>query len=107
MPQFIITYIGGNKPATPEEGKKQMSEYRNWLISLGDSAVSPANPFKDTNTVKSDRTVTAGSGTLMSGFTVIETDSIDTAISAAKKCPFLDTGGTLEVSELMKMPEQP
>ena len=104
MPQFIITYIGGNKPATPEEGKKQMSEYRDWLASLGDSAVSPANPFKDTTTINSDRTIIAGSGTLISGFSIIEADTMDMALSAAKRCPFLDTGGTLEVSELMKMP---
>jgi len=29
---------------------------------------------------------------------------MDAALSAAKACPFLDIGGTLEVSELMQMP---
>jgi hypothetical protein len=40
----------------------------------------------------------------MSGFTIIEVDSMDEALSIAKKCPFLDVGGSLEVSELMQMP---
>ena len=31
-----------------------MPKYRAWLSSLGDSAVSPANPLKDTSTVSSD-----------------------------------------------------
>jgi hypothetical protein len=71
---------------------------------LGDSAVSPANPLKNTNTVNSDGTVTTGSTTSMSGYTIIEVDSIETALKIAKNCPFLDIGGSLEVSELIQMP---
>jgi len=40
----------------------------------------------------------------MSGYTIIEADSMEAALSVAKACPFLEVGGTLEVSELMKMP---
>ena len=104
MPQYIITYLGGDKPSSPEEGKRNMSKYRAWLSSLGDSAVSPANPFRDTSTVISDGTVTTGSTTSMSGFTIIEVDSMEAALLIAKACPFLDIGGSLEVSELMEMP---
>jgi len=104
MAQYIITYLGGDQPSNPEEGKKHFTKYKNWLFSLGDSAVSPANPLKDTKTVNSDGTVTPGSTTSMSGFTVIEVDSMDKALEIAKACPFLDIGGSLEVSELMQMP---
>jgi hypothetical protein len=103
MSQYIIVYLGGEKPSTPEEGKKHFAKYKEWLASLGDSAVSPANPFKNTNTVKSDGTVTARSITSMSGFTIIEADSMEKALEMAKSCPFLDIGGSLEVSELVKM----
>ena len=100
----MITYLGGDKPSSPEEGKQNMSKYRAWLSSLGDSAVSPANPLKDTSTVNSDGTVTTGSTTSMSGFTIIEADSMEAALLIAKGCPFLDIGGSLEVSELIQMP---
>jgi hypothetical protein len=40
----------------------------------------------------------------MSGYTVISVDSIDDAVSIAKACPFLEIGGSLEVSELKQMP---
>ena len=73
---------------------------------MGESAVSPANPFKDTSTVNSDGTVTAGSSTSMSGYTIIEAASMEAALEVAKACPFLDIGGSLEVSELMQMPGQ-
>jgi len=105
MAQYIITYIGGDHPASPEEGQRQFAKYKEWLSALGDSAVSPANPLKDTSTVNPDGSVTAGSTTSMSGFTIIEADSIEAALTIAKACPFLDIGGSLEVSELIQMPD--
>ena len=106
MPQFIMVYLGGDQPSSPEEGKQHMAKYMAWLSSLGDSVVSPANPLKDTRTVNADGTVTPGGTTTMSGYTVIDADSIEAALSIAKACPFLDMGGSLEVSELMQMPGQ-
>jgi hypothetical protein len=106
MPQYMITYLGGDQPSSPEEGKQHMSKYREWLSSLGDSAVSPANPLKDTSTVNPDGTVSTGSTTSMSGFTIIEADSMEAALLIARACPFLDIGGSLEVSELIQMPGQ-
>ena len=104
MPQYVIVYLGGDQPSSPEEGKQHLSTYMDWLSSLGDSAVSPANPLKDTSTVNADGTVTSGGTTTMSGYTIIEVESMETALSIAKACPFLDIGGSLEVSELMQMP---
>ena len=104
MPQYLITYLGTPKQMSPEEGQQHMSEYRAWLSSLGDSAISPANPLKNTKTVNSDGSVTPGGSSTMSGFTIIEAESEEAALSIAKVCPFLEVGGSLEVSELMKMP---
>ena len=104
MTQYIITYLGGEPPSSPEEGQQHFAKYKEWLSSLGESVVSPANPFKNTNTVNPDGTVTTGSTTSMSGYTVIDVDSMEAALEVAKACPFLDIGGSLEVSELMQMP---
>ena len=104
MAQYIMTYLGGDQPSSPEEGRQHFAKYKEWLVSLGDSAVSPANPLKDTRTVHSDGTVTTGGTTSMSGYTVIEADSMEAALEIAKVCPFLEIGGSLEVSELMQMP---
>lgn len=104
MPQYVIVYLGGDQPSSPEEGNEHFAKYQEWLSSLGDSAVSPANPLKNTSTVNSDGTITPGSTTSMSGYTIIEADSLDSALSVAKTCPFLALNGSLEVSELMQMP---
>lgn len=106
MPRYVIVYLGGNPPSSPEEGKQHFAKYMDWLSALGDSAVSPANPLKDTNTVHPDGSITAGGGTTMSGYTIIEADSMDSALTIARACPFLEIGGSLEVSELAEMPMQ-
>ena len=104
MNQYLIVYLGGDQPSSPEEGQQHFSKYMDWLSSLGDAAVSPANPLKDTNTVNSDGTVIEGGSTTMSGYTIIQAESMESALSIAKACPFLDVGGSLEVSELVEMP---
>ncbi|MBT7953151.1 MAG: hypothetical protein HN764_16095 [Gammaproteobacteria bacterium] len=104
MSQYIITYLGGDKPSSPEEGKKHFAKYMEWLKSLGDAAISPANPLKNTNTINPDGSISSGGSTTMSGYTIIEADTMEAVLSIAKACPFLDIGGSLEVSELMKMP---
>jgi len=103
MTQFVIVYLGGNQPSNPEEGKKHFAKYMEWMTSLGDSVVSPMNPLKDTCVIAPNGSITEGSTTAMSGFTIIEADSMELALSVTKTCPFLEIGGTLEVSELMRM----
>ncbi len=104
MPHFIITYLGGRQPSSIEEGKQHFAKYQNWLASLGSSAISPMNPLKNTRTINPDTSVKNGSSISMSGYTIIESASIDSALSTAKDCPFLELGGSLEVSELAQMP---
>jgi len=103
MAQYIIIYLGGEQPANPEDAKEHMEKYREWLASLGDAVVSALNPLKDTHVINTEGYATAGSTTAMSGFTIIEANSLEAVIEMSKTCPFLKIGGTLEVSELMQM----
>lgn len=106
MSQFIMVYLGGDQPSSPAEGKAHFAKYMEWLTSLGDAVVSPANPLKNTTTVNPDGTTTTGGSTAMSGYTIVEADSMDKVLEMAKACPFLEINGSLEVSEIMQMPLQ-
>lgn len=106
MPQYIFVYLGGEYPSDPEEGNKHFSKYQEWLASLGSAVVSPAIPFKDTHTVHQDKTVEPGTTSAMSGLSIIKMDSMDDALAVAKTCPFLEIGGTLEISEMIDMASQ-
>jgi len=106
MSQYVIVYTGGfdgDQVSTPEDAKEHQTKYMAWLEGLGDAAVSPMNPLLSTSTIGPDGSIEEGSKMSMSGFTIIEADSLDDVISMAKECPFLEVGGSLEVSELMRM----
>ena len=104
MKQFVLVYLGGTHPSNEEEAKKHFEKYMGWLTSLGDAVVIPTIPLKDTSTVSPDGTIGEGGSSAMSGFSIIKADSIQDALSIAQGCPFLEIGGSLEVSEMMQMP---
>jgi hypothetical protein len=106
MKQFVLVYLGGNQPSSEAEAQKHFEKYMGWLSSLGDSVVIPTIPLKDTSTVSSDGTVREGGSSAMSGFSIIKADSMEAALSIAQDCPFLEIGGSLEVSEMMQRPVQ-
>jgi len=106
MPHYALVYLGGNPSKTPAADKQHFAEYQQWLAHLGDAAISPANPLKNTHTINHNGEVSSGSTTTMSGYTIIAADSMQAALSIAQSCPFLDIGGSLEVSELAQMPTQ-
>jgi len=103
MPNYIIAYHGGRKPESPEEGETHMKKWKTWVAALGDAAVSPGTPLGKSRIVSADSVSDDGGPNAMSGFSVVKADSIEAALEMAKACPFLDTGGTLEVAEMMEM----
>jgi hypothetical protein len=106
MKQFVLVYLGGDQPNDPEEARNHFEKYMGWLASLGDAVVVPTIPLKDTTTVGSDGTLQEGGRSAMSGFSIIKAASMEEALSKAQACPFLEIGGSLEVSELMEVPVQ-
>jgi len=104
MPRYIMVYLGGDQPTSPEEGQRHFARYMDWLSALGDAAESPANPLGPSSTVNPDGSVSAGGSSGMSGYTIVRAESMQAALEMAKSCPFLDINGSLEVSELMQMP---
>jgi hypothetical protein len=98
--------VVGNQPSNPEEASKHFSKYMEWLSSLGDLVAIPAIPLKDANTVSPEESIREGGSSAMSGFSIIKADSMKAALSIAQACPFLEAGGSLEMSEMSEMPVQ-
>ena len=103
MSDYIIAYHGGKQPESPEEGAKHMAKWKAWVGGLGDAVVNPGTPLGKSRIVSSGGVSDDGGSNPMSGFSVVKADSMDAALEMAKACPFLETGGTLEVAEMMKM----
>jgi hypothetical protein len=103
MSNYIIAYRGGKRPESPEDGAKHMAKWKAWVDGLGDAAVNPGTPLGKSRIVSADGVSDDGGADPMSGYSIVEADGMDAALEMAKACPFLETGGTLEVAEVMKM----
>ncbi len=96
MPQFIMTYHGGTKPKTPEEGQAHMQRYMEWIGNL--DAVVPQQPLKGSEVLGSKEITT------MMGYTIINADDMDAARAIAQSCPFLEMDDSaMQLSELLVM----
>ncbi len=104
MPQYILTYHGGSKPASKEEGEKHMARYHAWLGDLGSAAVVPMQPVMNMQVVSSDGVSDDAGAHSMMGYTIIEAEDRDAALEIAKACPTLEMDtATIAVAELMNM----
>lgn len=104
MAKFIFAYHGGGRPETPEAGAEMMQKWNTWLDGLGAAALDRGQPVGVSKTVSTSGVTDDGGSNPLSGFSLVEADSIDDAIKMANGCPHLEMGnGTIEVAELMQM----
>ena len=102
MAKFIFAYHGGKAPESPEEGAEVMAKWNAWLGGLGDAVIDGGNPAGPSKTVSASGVSDDGGANPISGYSLVQADSIDHAIEMAKGCPIMDHG-TVEVAEAMDM----
>ncbi len=102
MSKYIIAYHEGNSPESPEAGSEQMAKWQAWVGGLGDAVVNPGTPLGKSKIVSSSGVSDDGGAGALTGFSVVEADSMDAALEMAKECPYLDIG-TVEVAQMMEM----
>ena len=102
MPKFIYAYHGGKKPETPEAGMEMMNRWNTWLDELGSAALDRGNPVGMSKTVSASTVEDNGGSNPLSGFSIVEANSIESAIEMSRGCPHLEHG-TIEVAEIMEM----
>lgn len=100
MAKFLLVYHGGGMPEDPDEGAKVMAAWGAWFGSLGPAIVDQGNPIAQAKSVAADGSVGDGGGANpATGYSIIEADSLDAAVEAAKRNPLLASGGSIEVAE--------
>jgi hypothetical protein len=102
MANFLLAYKGGSMAETPEAQEAAMKAWMDWFGTLGSAVVDGGAPFGPSTAVQSDGsagTTTAG----LSGYSVLQADSLERAAKLASGCPVLAVGGTVEVYEALPM----
>ncbi|MEX0305680.1 MAG: YciI family protein [Leisingera sp.] len=104
MPQFLFGYHGGKTPESEEEGKQQMAAWMAWFEEMGEAVAIPGNPVGMSKTVSATGVADDGGANPMSGFTVVQANSIEAACAMAKGCPMVSDGsGSVEVAEVIEL----
>lgn len=102
MNNYVFTYY--NEPAfkNKEEGANYMKKWLEWTDSLGKALVNPGVPLNKAKTVSSDGVSDNNSSNRLTGYSVVQAESMEAATEMAKKCPHLEHG-TVDVAEAMEM----
>lgn len=100
MPHYLFVYHGGSKPETPAAGAKLMEQWQIWLTGLGDAVVERGNPVGRSKTVTARGVQDSGGANPVSGFSIIEAESMAAALYLTEGCPHLEHG-TIEVAEIV------
>ena len=99
MPTFVFAYRApqGYQLGTPEG----MARWNAWFQSIGTDLVDMGRPVGASVTVGS-----CGDGSWpLSGYSLIRADDLDGALAIAKGCPYVDSGGGVEVGLLLDLPK--
>src|SRR4051794_30977473 len=105
MPKYVFAYHGGGgMAATDEEIAKVMEQWGAWFSELGTALVDGGNPIGAARTVSASGAVSEGGGpNPVSGYSLVDADDLDAAVTLAKGCPLLAVGGSVEVCETLNM----
>jgi hypothetical protein len=104
MAKFVLAYHGGGMPETEAEQAEVMAAWGTWFGGLGESVLDRGSPIVVAKTVASDGSTRDGGGANpLSGYSLVEADSLEAAVEIAKGCPVLATGGSIEVCQTVEM----
>jgi len=99
MANYLLVFHGGSMPETQEEGAKVMQAWTEWFGKLGGAVVDQGNPVSQVRTIAPNGSVSDGGINPSSGYTIIKADNLDAAVAAARGCPVLQGGASIEVAE--------
>jgi hypothetical protein len=96
----MIAYLGG-KESDPKDRGAQMARWKAWMDGLGPAMVDPGTPLGQGKLV-STAGVSERGPKCLTGFSVVQADSLSRAVEIAKRCPFIEIGD-IEVAEMREM----
>ncbi len=102
MAKFVIVYRDGATADMPGAVEASMTAWMNWFGTLGSAVTDFGNPFSSSTRVDADGSRTDSAAGL-TGYSIIEAESLDAAAAAVANCPNLAAGGSLEIYEAIPL----
>ena len=85
MGKFVLLYTGSGTPETEEEQAEAMAAWGAWYEAMGEAITDGGNPFSASKSVtKSGISDGPVSSPAITGYTIIEADSLENAAAKAE-----------------------
>jgi hypothetical protein len=105
MPTYLITYHGGpGMPSDPQAAQQMVAAFQAWVAEVGSAMRDPGAPLAAAKTVSADGETDGQTEAGIGGYTLVEAGSLDEAVQLVRSHPFLQRGGSLQVSESVSVP---
>ena len=98
MAKFTLLYVGGDRPASEEEGAAVMGAWMAWFEKQGQAIVDGGSAFGSSTAVGADLPATGATG-----YTIVEAKSASDAADMLGDHPHLAANGRIEVHETLDM----
>ena len=98
MTTYVLIYHGG-MPG-PGEKEKSRCRWNAWLDSLGNAVIDPGNPFKKVDSVGQNGQISGTATNPITGYTVIKSEDVSSAVALTRNCPIFFEGGTLALAHV-------
>jgi hypothetical protein len=105
MADYVLLYSGGKMPEGEAAQAAATKDWERWMSGVGSALVDAGNPFTGkAKGIATDGKVTDGAnGTNANGYSIIQAESLNSAVELAKGCPVLKSGGKITVFETLDM----
>jgi hypothetical protein len=92
LAEFLMVYHGGPMPETDDEMAHEMVRWGDWMNSLGGQLIGPGAPVVKSKTLSASGITYDGGAYPVSGYSIVEAESIEAALAMIKSYPHLDSG---------------
>ena len=100
MGNYLLSYHGGHLADSEEGIRKVMVMFGEWFDELGSALVNRGNPIGRIATISGkDGVVEGGGANPVTGYTVIQAESLEAAVKLARGCPVVVAGQQVEIGE--------
>ena len=96
MTKYLLVYYGGKMETDPKLVEKSMAKWMKWFTDLGQAVVDGGAPTQPGKMVSSSGVKSVGAKPV-SGYTILQADSLNAAIALAKGSPVIAEGGQVAV----------
>jgi len=83
--KYVLIYTG--RPDAGGDPGEVTASWQRWFEGLGEAVVDVGNPFVSCTTVAMDGAVSEGGELGLTGYSIVQADSLEAAADMAKGCP--------------------